>query len=92
MREVPLGCIELMDKAMINMLLERHDMDHHKKSLIKDSNLLMLKIQGEKSHLPGYMEAINEIILKNNGKNIISESDHPDAIWDIRKRALWIVN
>jgi glycolate oxidase len=46
MKELPLGCVELMDSAMINMLLERHDMDHHKQCLMKNSNLLMLKVQG----------------------------------------------
>lgn len=45
--DIQLGCIELMDKAMINILLSRHDSDHYRHLLIKDSNLLMLKLQGD---------------------------------------------
>ena len=45
--EIPLASVELMDKSMVNLILDDGLEKKNSTTLIKDKNLLMLKISGE---------------------------------------------
>lgn len=82
-----------MDKNMINLLLDRHDIEAYKKHLLPDQNLLMLKLQGDHDEAHKAISLITEITQRLGGVNMRSATatTEMENIWNIRKRALFIV-